>query len=508
MENKLTKKYGLITAICMVVGIVIGSGIFFKAQNILEATKGNVWFSVLAWAIGGIVMVICASQFAVMATKYSKVNGVVDYAEETCGSRYAYYVGWFATTIYYPAMTSVLAWVSARYFGELIGWNLAGPQVLALAGFFLIGSYVLNTFSPKIAGYFQVSTTVIKLIPLLLMAIVGVIAGFATGTLTDNFAGNVDIILDKVDPKSAGGPELFAGVCATAFAYEGWIIATSINSEIKNAKRNLPLALLLGSIIVVAIYILYNIGVAGGADVGTLIGKGATTAFTNIFGAVGGAILSLFVVISCLGTLNGLMVGCTRGMYSIATRNEGPKPEMFKQIDASTNMPTNSSIFGLLVCAIWLLYFYGANLNTANWTPIYDPITDKLIKYEIMNNGTPWFGLFSFDSSELPIITIYGMYIPMLVMWIIKEKDLGVFKRFVLPILAIVSCLFLVFVAVYAHGITPFLKAQAEGKFSFPVLFYLIIYAVIMGVGFLFSKDFKKIIKKKKNKVETLKTEE
>ncbi|MBO5851573.1 MAG: amino acid permease, partial [Clostridia bacterium] len=69
MENKLTKKYGLITAICMVIGIVVGSGIFFKAQKILTFTKGNVWLSALSWAIGGIVMVICASQFAIMATK-------------------------------------------------------------------------------------------------------------------------------------------------------------------------------------------------------------------------------------------------------------------------------------------------------------------------------------------------------------------------------------------------------------------------------------------------------
>ncbi len=479
MENKLTKKYGLITAICMVVGIVIGSGIFFKAQNILTATKGNVWLSTLAWAIGGLVMIICSAQFAVMATKYEKVNGVVDYAEETCGKRYAYYVGWFVTTIYYPAMTSVLAWVSARYFGELFGWGLASAEVLALSGFFLVASYVLNAFSPKIAGYFQVSTTVIKLIPLVLMAIVGVIYGFATGTLTDNFAGNVEIFVGVVDPKSAGGSELFAGVCATAFAYEGWIIATSINSEIKNAKRNLPLALLFGSIIVVAIYLLYNIGVAGGADVGTLINKGATTAFYNIFGKVGGAILSIFIVISCLGTLNGLMVGCTRGLYSIASRNEGPSPKMFSQVDSVTNMPTNSSIFGLFVCAFWLLYFYGANLTSG------------------------WFGVFNFDSSELPIITIYGMYVPMLIVWIIKEKELGVFKRFILPIASIAGCLFLCFVAVVSHGINPFKAAQEAGTgFVFPVLFYLIMFAVIMGIGFLFSSDFKKLISKKSNKEE------
>ena len=469
MENKLTKKYGLLTAICMVVGIVIGSGIFFKAQNILIATKGNVLLSVLSWAFGGIVMIICSAQFAVMATKYEKVNGLVDYAEMTCGKGYAYYMGWFSTTIYYPAMTSVLAWVSARYFGVLFGWSLVSAEVMALSGFFLIMSYVINSLSPKVAGYFQVSTTIIKLIPLLLMAFVGVIVGLVNGNLTNSFIG------DAIS-QSAGGSELFAGICATAFAYEGWIIATSINSEIKNSKKNLPLALVLGSLIVVGIYILYNIAVCGGATVVELQGIGATQAFYNIFGKVGGTILNILIVVSCLGTLNGLMLGTTRGLYSVAIRGEGPNPKVFAEVDEHTNMPSNSSIFGLLVCGIWLLFFYGANLTSG------------------------WFGYFNFDSSELPIITIYAMYIPMIIMWIIKEKELGVFKRFILPIASIIACAFLVFVAIIAHGVNPYLAALEQGKFSFPVLFYLIIFAVVMFIGYLFSSSFKNIVKKRKAK--------
>ncbi len=471
MENKLTKKYGLLTAICMVVGIVIGSGIFFKAQDILNKTHGNVFYSVLSWAIGGLVMIICSAQFAVMATKYEKVNGVVDYAEATIGKNYAYYIGWFLTTIYYPAMTSVLAWVSARYFGVLVGWSLVSAEVMTLAGFLLVFSFVLNAISPKIAGYFQVSTTFIKLVPLVLMAIVGVIVGLVNGTLVNNFVG------DAIS-QAAGGNELFAGICATAFAYEGWIIATSINSEIKNAKKNLPIALVLGALIVVGIYVLYNVAVCGGATTSELQNDGATKAFFNVFGNVGGTILNIFIVVSCLGTLNGLMLGTSRGLYSVAMRGEGPAPKVFAQVDEHTNMPTNSSIFGLFVCAAWLLFFYGANLASTNW-----------------------FGLFSFDSSELPIITIYAMYIPMIIMWIVKEKDLGVFKRFVLPILSIIACSFLVFVAIMSHGVNPYLSAIKEGKFAFPVLFYLIIFAVIMFIGFLFSSAFKKLINKNKKEI-------
>lgn len=70
MESNLKKKYGLTTAIAMVVGIVIGSGVFFKAEKVLTATGGNLPLGILAWIIGGAIMVACAYTFSIMATKY------------------------------------------------------------------------------------------------------------------------------------------------------------------------------------------------------------------------------------------------------------------------------------------------------------------------------------------------------------------------------------------------------------------------------------------------------
>ena len=457
--EKLTRKYGLPTAICMVVGTVIGSGVFFKAQNVLNATGGNMPLGIAAWAITGLLMIICSAQFAIMATKYEKVSGVVDYAEATCGKTYAYFMAWFMVNIYYPGMTSVLAWVSARYFGVLFGWDLTSANVMTLAGAFLIASYTMNALSPKLAGKFQVSATVIKLIPIFLMAIVGTVVGLSNGTLTGNFT---TVVAEAVGGTSGG---LFAAIVATVFAYEGWIVATSINAELENPKKNLPIALVVGAFIVVVAYILYYIGVAGGASNAILMEQGATTAFTNIFGGVGGTLLNICIVVSCLGTLNGLMVGATRGMYAIAAREEGPRPQMFAQIDKETNMTTNSAIWGLFICALWLVYFYGANLTEG------------------------WFGAFNFDSSELPIVTIYALYIPMFIAWMIKEKELGVFKRIILPVISIIACVFMVFAAVYAHGITPYLAAKADGVFKFPVLFYLIIFAVIMVIGAVFKNS-------------------
>lgn len=463
MENKLEKRYGLFTAICMVVGIVIGSGVFFKAQDILNYTGGNMMLGILAWIIGGAVMIICAFTIANMATKYEKVNGIVDYAEATVGEKYAYIMGWFLSVIYYPSMTGVLAWVSARYTLLLFDpkADVTSGLCLSLAAFYLCICYAINALSPKIAGKLQVSATAIKLVPLVIMIIVGTVAGIMNGNTVEAFKGAFS---------TAGGDvsSVFSGIAAAAFAYEGWIIATAINAELKDAKRNLPIALVVGTLIIMIVYIFYFIGLSGGATVDVLRTEGSTTAFKNLFGAVGGTILNVFVVVSCFGTLNGLVLACTRGMYSVAIRGKGPDPAMFSEVDPRTKIPTNSGVLGVLLCAGWMFYFYAANLTE------------------------PLFGLFSFDSSELPIITIYGMYIPIFVMFIVKEGKKNIFKNVVMPTLAIIASLFMVFVAFYAHGIAPYQRAAEKGEFAFPVLFYLIVFAVIMFIGILFYKKKEK----------------
>lgn len=449
MGSELRKKYGLMTAICLVVGIVVGSGVFFKAEKILTETGGNLPLGILAWAIGGAIMIACAYAFALLATRYEYVNGIVDYAEVTVGKGYAYFVGWFMTTVYYPCITSVLAWVSARYLSVLLGFSITGPECMVLAGFFLVASYALNALSPVLAGRFQVATTIIKLIPLLLMAIIGTIVGLGNGMIVENFT-------TVVDAGKSSGTALFTAVVATAFAFEGWIIATSINAELKDSKKNLPRALVLGTLIIIAVYILYYVGLAGSVPNAALMESGeagARTAFEMIFSRVGGTVLFVFVVISCLGTLNGLMLGCTRGMYALAVRHRGPAPAVFKQVDATTNMPTNSSVLGLLLCAFWLLYFYSAQLTT------------------------PWLGPICFDSSELPIVTLYALYLPIFFMAIRKEKDLAPAKRFIAFPLAMAGSLFMIVAAVFAHGVN--------------VAWYLLVFCVFMAVGWLFRKEKK-----------------
>ena len=146
----------------------------------------------------------------------------------------------------------------------------------------------------------------------------------------------------------------------------------------------------------------------------------------------------------------------------------GPKSEVLKQVDPATNMPTNSSYLGLLISSLWLLFFYGSQLDA------------------------PWFGKFSFDSSEFPIITTYAMYIPIFVAMLIKGKDLGFVKGRIAPVLAIIASIFMIIAAVFAHGVLPYMTAKAKGEFNLPVLFYLITFTVIMVIGAFLMKSKKK----------------
>ncbi len=451
--DTLKKKYGLFTAICMVVGIVIGSGLFFKAKDVLVAAGGNALDSILAWIISGLIMVIIATTFAVMATKYEKVNGAVDYAEATCGKTYAYYVGWFMSLIYYPAMTAVLAWVTARYTLVVCGYieapifvdlksSLNSPECITLALFYLILAYFVNTIAPKLAGKFQISSTIIKMIPIGFIAVVGTVIGLINGSLAEN------LTKVSVELETSGNIGLFPAICSTIFAYEGWIVATSINTELRDSKRNLPIALCVGTLIIVAAYTLYNVGILGLADASDVTANGTTVAFKS-FGSIGAAIINILVVISCMGTLNGLMIGCTRGLYSLAARGEGFAPETISQVDKKTNMPHNSSIVALFACAVWFAYFIFAGAGLFQW--------------ETVNK-------YGFDSSELPIITLYALYIPILIAMMVKEKELHPIKRFLLPALSLVGIGVIITACVVKHGTD--------------IIWYLIVFALVMLAGF------------------------
>ncbi len=450
MNNELKKKYGLVTAICMVAGIVIGSGVFFKATSVFSNNGGDMVKSLLTVLAVGILMTTCAYTFSILAGKYSRVNGLVDYAEAEVGEGLAYSVGWFMSTIYYPVVASTLAWVSASYTCSLFEIDSENVRLLITASY-LAASFILNVISPKISGKVQVSTTVIKLIPLAVMAIAGTVAGLINGQTVSNLTADTSAIAS-----TSGG--FFGAVVAFAFAYEGWIIATCINAELHDAKRNLPKALVIGTLTVIAVYVTYFIGIASVLSSDEIMAAGDSLpriAFTELFGgnAIFGTIIYVFIIISCLGTMNGVMLAACRGLYSLAARKQGPAPKELAKLSDRSNMPIKSSIIGFAISAVWML----------QW------------EFGLIRGKLP--AIISFENDELPVITLYAFYIPIFINMMIKSKGMHPVKRFVFPSLSILACLFMIFSAFYAY------KIEA--------IYYLFIFAVIMLVGLMFYRDAK-----------------
>lgn len=426
--EKLKKKYGLPVAIAMVVGVVIGSGVFYKTDDVLTSTNGNVLLALLAWGLGAFAMIFGALTFAEFAMRYETSNGIVDYFEVAYGRKVGYLVGWFKGLLYYSPLSAILAWLGGNFTMILLGKENPDndPMTWILSAIYMTAVYLLNYYAPYLSGRLQVATTVIKLIPLLLVAVVGIIFGLVNQISIASFAESGRHFLAETQNTLHNGM-LPLAVVSTAFAYEGWIVALSINNEIRDSKKNLPKALTLGAFIVFLVYVLYFLGITSVLPVSRILeeGNASVASVTNtLFGPVASTLLVVFIVISVLGTLNGLVIACIRSPFSLAVRGQGPMPKILGHINAKTTMPPYAGIYGYVISLLFLALWYGS-----------------------FNN---WYGTF-ISIDEIPIVMIYGFYFLLYIWYMIKFKDLSFRKRFIRPFFASIGA----FIILYGGATNP-----------------------------------------------------
>lgn len=460
--TEIKKQYGIWTGIAMVVGIVIGSGVFLKAGGVLKLAGGNLKLSILAWFIGGLIMITSSFCFAVFATKVTKYNGVVDYVEVASNEKIGYSLAWMITSFYYPIVASIVALFAGSYFFKMIGLNigLTDWQNFLFAFGIITLVVIMNYLSPIIASKFQISATVVKLIPILLIAIGGLFASLIVGN---------DYGIINAFKNNAEGYELNFGeaVKKTAFAYEGWVCATAINAELKDSKKNLPKALVGGTIAILVFYIVYYVSLSAILGNETNIiqdEKAPIVAFQKMFGTIGGSIFTFFIMISCLGTVNGVTMGCCRGMYTMSCRGQGIAPEKFSKIGKNKNISFLSCIYGYGCILLMLLVWYLA-----------------------MHNVWIFGHLGSMD--EIICAIIYAIYITMYIFIMKNFKELNVVKRFILPGLAIIGSLFFTICGTGLYQLITTGKTNSLIDF----LVFLVLFIILMLPSlFFYHKDGKK----------------
>lgn len=356
-QNKLNRTMTLLPAVSTVMGTVSGAGVFFKASSVASAT-GSTSMSIFVWILGGLISLAAGLTGAELAAALPQTGGMLVYIERAYGKLPSYLLGWAQIIVYFPASVAAKGVIFGTQVANLfhLSTNAIIPAgVLAVASVFLI-----NLLGSKVAGQFQSITLFFKLIPLALIVIFGLLQ-----------PGGVDVSLFPVTPGAHTGgwaTAIGGGLLATMYAYDGWIHVGNIAGEMKNPSRDLPRAITGGLLGIMVIYVLVNFVYLHSLPFGAIAGNENTSmdVASHIFGGFGGKLITIGILVSIYGTLNGYTMTGMRLPYAMALENELPFSKQLRQLNRF-QIPYVAGIFQL-VLAIALMFVGG-----------FDTLTDMLI---------------------------------------------------------------------------------------------------------------------------------
>ncbi|BCJ93511.1 hypothetical protein acsn021_10800 [Anaerocolumna cellulosilytica] len=411
MDNKNKQHYGLFTATTMIIGIVIGSGIFFKSDDVLIYTGGSVELGVIAFIIGAFSIIFGSLTLSEFAVRTKHDGGIIGYYEEFISVSSANGFGWFQTFIYFPTIIVVISWVTAIYIFSFLGIEGSVEQQVILGLIIFTVFYCINTLSYKLGGHIQNITTIVKLIPLFLIALTGL------------FYSGQDIKIPEgtaLIPNSNIGLAWLAALPSIAFSFDGWIVSINITNEVENPKKNMPLALIIGPLTVLIVYLLYFLGLNTmlGPDYIMATGNEAVNKAGEIlFGNFGIRLLLIFIIISILGVVNGMTLGSIRMPQNLAFKKMLPDSKTLAKIHPKYELSLSSALCSYLTCVVWMLLHYFS------------------LKSNIFKGG---------DISENAIVFSYICYILLYIKVLkLKKKNIitSFFKGVVCPILGLLGSL-------------------------------------------------------------------
>lgn len=356
-NDSLKKEIGFFPALSTVMGTVIGAGVFFKAAAVYKET-GSASLGMFAWLLAGLITIAAGLTGAELAAAIPKTGGLMAYIKHTYGELAGFLLGWAQTIIYFPANIAALSIIFATQFINL--FHLSVSISIPIAIIVAASITFINFLGSKVAGSFQSITLICKLVPIVLIVIFGLMqpnpetislfpsSGTAVSSNTLTALGN--------------------GLLATMFAYDGWIHVGNMSGEMKNPKKDLPKAITIGLLSVMAVYLLINMAYLLSLPVDSIAGnENASMEVANkIFGPLGGKIITIGILISVYGTINGYTMTGMRIPYAMAKDGMFPMANTFAKL-SKTKVPVNS---GFLVLAISILMIFSGQ---------FDVLTDMLV---------------------------------------------------------------------------------------------------------------------------------
>ncbi|KAL1428980.1 hypothetical protein MTO96_016722 [Rhipicephalus appendiculatus] len=341
---KLKKEIGLFSGVMIVVGTIIGSGIFVSPKGVFEHA-GSVGASLVIWVLCGLFSMIGAVCYAELGTSIPRSGGDYAYVLEAFGPLTAFLRLWVTVLVVQPATLAVLSLTFATYMVKPLYPDCEPPdlalRLMAIVCLCLL-TYV-NCKSVKLAMKVQDVFTTAKLAALALIIVTGIvrIAQGEVGYLQNSFEGEY----------SVGGISLsfYAGL----FAFGGWNYLNYVSEELKDPNRNLPRAIYIGITLVTVVYVMANVAYFTAVSPQEMLASPAVAVtFAQRTIGVVAWIMPVFVSLSTFGGLNGIMFTIARLFFIGAL--EGHLPMIFGMIHTTKLTPTPPL---LLSCAVALLMF-------------------------------------------------------------------------------------------------------------------------------------------------------
>lgn len=343
MENEvhLKKNIGFAVSASLVVGTVIGSGIFMKPGIVISAT-GNSTLALWAWIIGGIITLASGLTIAEVSVKIPRTGGLYAYTENVYGKFWGFLCGWVQTLIYGPALMGALG----LYFGTLVagffGFSDSYKIIIGILTIIFLGC--MNILGTQFGGFIQSISTIGKLIPIILIAVFGI------------FQGDVPIFHMESGQQQTLG--MGAAVLATLWAYDGWMNVGFIAGEMKNPSKTLPRSIISGILIVIAAYLSVNIALLHVLPASKIVELGpnaASTAASILFGKVGGNLITIGIMISIFGCLNGKVLTFPRIPFAMANNGLLPGAKAISTIHRKYQTPVGATLVQLSISIVMML---------------------------------------------------------------------------------------------------------------------------------------------------------
>ena len=349
--SNLKRELGLMAAIAIVVGNIIGSGIFMAPASLAAVTNPKT--AMIAWIITAIGSILIALSFANLGSAMPKTGGPIVYTRAAFGDFAAFLIAW---TYWIGAWVGNAAIITAFMSYLTYFFPQANTPIIA----FLLTSAILWTFTiinilgVKEAGIVGIITTVLKIIPLIVFLIIGLMEF------------NPEYLTTITDPKLSGLSTLPAAIAITLWAFVGLESATVPAGEIKNPEKNIRYSTIFGTLISAIIYILISVVAMGAMNQAELAQSKAPLAdiINAATGATwGGNFIAIGAIISTLGATSGWILTTGRSAYAASKDNLFPK--VFGKINPRFNTPVASLVISGICANILLILNYVGSLRSA-----------------------------------------------------------------------------------------------------------------------------------------------